>query len=252
MDSTLDQIELLCIAAQLMLENGSETYRVEETVRRMAAGLGLAHANITAFPTSIFIEVDGSTRVRRISRRGTNLGRIAQVNEVSRRVEHEQMSAQEAALELEKIQHSPCTSQHAMILAYAVAAASFSLLFGGDASTFGVAFLIGLIVQAVQPLFIKTEMGVLFGNFAGGLLTAMLAQLFAELIPYGSVNAAIIGGIMPLLSGLLMITAVRDTMYGDLVSGMARALEALLLATSVALGVYTGLKLVTMMGGLLL
>ena len=44
MDSTLDQIELLCIAAQLMLENGSETYRVEETVRRMAAGLGLAHA----------------------------------------------------------------------------------------------------------------------------------------------------------------------------------------------------------------
>ena len=35
MDSTLDQIELLCIAAQLMLENGSETYRVEETVQRM-------------------------------------------------------------------------------------------------------------------------------------------------------------------------------------------------------------------------
>ena len=49
-----------------------------------------------------WFRMDGSTRVRRISRRGTNLGRIAQVNEVSRRVEHEQMSAQEAALELEK------------------------------------------------------------------------------------------------------------------------------------------------------
>lgn len=39
-----------------------------------------------------------------------------------------------------------------------------------------------------------------------------------------------------------MTTAVRDTMYGDLISGMARALEALLLAASVALGVYTALS----------
>ena len=95
-------------------------------------------------------------------------------------------------------------------------------------------------------------MGALFGNFAGGLLTAVLAQALHGLIPYGSVNAAITDGRMPLLSGLLMTTAVRDTMYGDLISGMARALEALLLAASVALGVYTGLKLAAMMGGMLL
>ena len=65
-------------------------------------------------------------------------------------------------------------------------------------------------------------------------------------------NAAIIGGIMPMLTGLLMTTAVRDTMYGDLVSGICRAVEALLLAASVALGVYVGLKLASMMGGMLL
>ena len=56
---------------------------------------------------------------------------------------------------------------------------------------------------------------------------------------------------MPLLSGLLMTNAVRDTMYGDLISGVTRAVEALLLAASVALGVFVGLELTAMLGGVL-
>lgn len=246
------EMELLCKAAQLMLENGSEAYRVEETVLRMARGLRHEHTSIAAFPTSIFVEVDGCTHVRRISRRGTNTMRIAQVNEISRRVEHGDMDAQAAMQALDEAARMPGVPQRTLVFSYALAAASFSLLFGGDAGTFAAAFFIGMLVQAVQPLLIQGEMGALFGNFAGGLLTAVLAQALHGLIPYGSVNAAITGGIMPLLSGLLMTTAVRDTMYGDLISGMARALEALLLAASVALGVYTGLKLAAMMGGMLL
>ena len=38
-------------------------------------------------------------------------------------------------------------------------------------------------------------------------------------------------------------------MYGDLISGIARALEALLRAVAVALGVYVGLSFIVMMGG---
>ena len=124
-------------------------------------------------------------------------------------------------------------------------------MFGGGLTEFAAAFAIGLLVQAVQPLFAGMAMGALLGSFTGGLLTAVLAQLAALAVPQLSVNAAIIGGIMPLLSGLLMTTAVRDTMYGDLVSGVVRAVEALLIAAAVALGVYAGLKLLAMTGGVL-
>lgn len=243
------EIALLCTAAQLVLENGGETYRVEETVMRMAKGFGLEDVSVAAFPTSIFVEVGGVSRIRRISRRGTDTTRLAQVNDVSRRVEHGQMDAAQADAALSGIARGTGVPQATMILASGLAAASFSLLFGGTLKTFAVAFLIGMLVQAVQPLFSRMEMGVLFGNFAGGLMTAVFAQAAARLVSYGSVNAAIIGGIMPLLSGLLMTTAVRDTMYGDLVSGVARAVEALLLAGAVALGVFVGLKLTAMIGG---
>ena len=246
------RIELICLAAQLILENGGETYRVEETASRMAKGLGLPDAHVAAFPTSIFVEAGGRARLRRISRRGNDMTRLAVTNDVSRRVERGQLSFDEAKQMLERAKAAPGPSQMTLMLACGVAAASFSLLFGGRLGTFAVAFVIGVLVQAIHPLFSQMEMGVLFGNFTGGLITAIAADAVSWVIPYGSVNAAIVGGIMPLLTGLLMTTAVRDTMYGDLISGIARAVEALLLAACIALGVYVGLKLTGMMGGAVL
>lgn len=243
------RIRLICQAAQLVLENGGETYRVEETALRMAGGLGLDDVNIVAFPTSIFVNVGGLSRIRRVTHRGTNTARLARVNDVSRKVEHGLLSADEAEAELAAIAADPGLHQLTLIVAYGVSAASFSLVFGGGSGTLFIALLVGMLVQAIQPLFSRMAMGTLLFNFSGGFLTAALAQAASFVVPYGDVNAAIIGSIMPMLTGLLMTTAVRDTMYGDLISGIARAVEALLLAGCVALGVYAGLKLTGMMGG---
>lgn len=246
------KIRLICQAAQLVLENGGETYRVEETAMRMASGLGLSDVNIVAFPTSVFVSVEGLSRIRRVTHRGTNTSRLARVNDVSRRVEHGLISADEAEAELHAIAADPGLRQMTLIIAYGVSAASFSLVFGGGLGTLIVALFIGMAVQAIQPLFSRMAMGTLLFDFSGGFLTAVLAQIASMITPYGDVNAAIVGGIMPLLTGLLMTTAVRDTMYGDLISGIARAVEALLLAACIALGVYVGLKLTGMMGGAVL
>ena len=254
-DSQLDdqtrRVEALCNAAQLVLENGGETYRVEETVLRMAEGLGMTDINVVAFPTSIFVETQGRTCVRRITRRGTNMRRLVMTNDVSRRAAHGEMTLEQVEQALEEIAGDPGSPASVMVLACALTAGSFSLLFGGSLGTFLVSFIIGALIQAAQPLFSHMAMGALFGNFAGGVIAAVLAQAALLVAPYGDMNAAIIGGIMPLLTGLLMTTAVRDTMYGDLVSGMSRALEALLLAASVALGVYVGLEAVMLLGGAL-
>lgn len=248
-DDRARDIRLVCTAAQLVLENGGEVYRVEETAMRMAKGLGLSDVSVAAFPTSIFVDACGRTRIRRISRRGNNLTRLAHINDVSRRVERGEMTAAAAEEAMARIAAEHSVRQRTLVIAYALAAASFALMFGGGLMEFAAAFVIGLAVQAVQPLFAGMAMGALLGNFTGGLITAVAAQLSAMPAPGLNVNATIIGGIMPLLSGLLMTTAVRDTMYGDLVSGVVRAVEALLIAASVALGVYAGLKLMAMTGG---
>jgi len=245
-------IRLICTAAQMVLENGGETYRVEETAARMAAGLGLEDANIVAFPTSIYVNVGDRCRIRRITRRGNNTLRLAQINDISRKVERGELGADEAERELSAIASNPGWHQFTLIAAYGISAASFSLLFGGNLGSLFAALITGMLVQCIAPLFDHMSMGKLIFNFSGGFLTAALCEAAAFIFPYGSVNAAIVGGIMPMLTGLLMTTAVRDTMYGDLVSGICRAVEALLLAGCVALGVFVGLKLTGLMGGVLL
>lgn len=246
------KLELLCLAAQIVLENGGETYRVEETAQRMAKGFGLDNLNIAAFPTSIFVESDGVARLRRISRRGTDLVKLTQVNDVSRCVERGKMGVQEAEDQLRSVAGRKGPSQATQIVACGIAGASFSLLFGGGIGTFLVAFMIGMLAQVVQPAFAHMEMSAFFGNFAAGVIIAVLAETVGRFVPYGSVNATIIGSIMPWLSGLAMTNAVRDTMYGDLVSGMTRAVEGLLMASFTALGVYVGLSMMAVMGGVAL
>ena len=144
------KIRLICQAAQLVLENGGETYRVEETALRMASGLGLSDVNIVAFPTSIFVSVGGLSRIRRVTHRGTNTSRLARVNDVSRKVEHGLLSADEAEAELAAIAADPGLHQLTLIAAYGVSAASFSLVFGGGLGTLlvgGGGVVILLVVQ---------------------------------------------------------------------------------------------------------
>ena len=246
-----EEIELLCLAARVVLESGGETYRVEETVRRMAEGLGMRGVDVVAFPTSIFVADGTHAKVCRVTRRSTDMKRLSRVNDVSRCVASGRMRAAQAFAELEEIRRMPSPPQALLILMYGLTAASFALLFDGGIGSFIVAFLLGMLVQTFAPLFNKMEMGTLFYNALSGFIVAFGAHAVHLFIPYGDINAVIVGGIMPMLTGLLMTTAVRDVMYGDLVSGVARAVDALLLCGTVALGVYVALKFFAMLGGVI-
>ena len=61
-----------------------------------------------------------------------------------------------------------------------------------------------------------------------------------------SIDTLIISVIMLLVPGLAITTAIRDTVSGDLVSGLARTAEALFVAVAIALG--SGLMF-TLLGG---
>ena len=69
---------------------------------------------------------------------------------------------------------------------------------------------------------------------------AVIAVLFGHLI---NMDVVIISSIMPLVPGVAITNAVRDTLQGDYLSGMARILEVFLKAAAIALGVGVGIAL---------
>lgn len=67
-----------------------------------------------------------------------------------------------------------------------------------------------------------------------------------------NIEPVIAGSIMPLLPGVALTNAIRDTLQGDYISGTARLVEAFVTAAALALGIFAGLGLgKSILGGIL-
>ena len=83
---------------------------------------------------------------------------------------------------------------------------------------------------------------------------AAAAMLLKAWYPVLNMDTVIISGIMPLVPGVAITNAIRDTLRGDYISGGARVLEAFVTAAAVAIGAGVGIAAVNVFwqgGGLL-
>ena len=70
---------------------------------------------------------------------------------------------------------------------------------------------------------------------------------------YGSLililGGIIIGALMALVPGIAFTNAMRDIMAGDMVAGISKGAEALLIGAAIALGTALGLGVTGLIGG---
>lgn len=252
MDALSATLDAVCLASQMILESGGETYRAEETVERMCQGLGIPKVDVLALPTGLMLTMtmgDGGTlsRIVRVHNRSTDLGRMDQCNDISRKVASGQMSAEEALAALRDIRRSVPQHRWLLVGASALSAASFTVMLGGRWIDFVVSFFCGALVQLLLPPLAKMRVPVLISSMIAGALTTLMALVSTLLLPGVTIEPVISGAIMPLLPGLAVTNAMRDTIRGDLVSGGARVIEAVLSVMMLAAGI--GLML-SMWGGI--
>ncbi|MED9958791.1 MAG: threonine/serine exporter family protein [Christensenellales bacterium] len=238
-----DVLALAGLAAQIILENGAETYRVEDTVQRLCRSYGFEDTEVLALSTGVVVSITvpghNETVIRRVSKRQMDLWRVNAVNALSRQVAQKGVPLAEARARMEAIARRQAMGDQWMIPAAALVAASFALMFGGGWLEFCVALAAGAAAQAVAYAFRRAEISLVLSSLTGGLVCSavtMLAFYLFGLSP-ASVETILSGAIMPLISGLMMTNAVRDALRGDLLSAMARGMEALLVAVMVALGI---------------
>lgn len=250
-------VELASLAGKTMLENGAETYRVEDTMERIcSADPCIKNINTFVTPTGIFISVQSTSGesyidIKRIKKRTTNLLKVYEVNNISRTLVSGSIDHDQALKFLGKL-NKPVINYYDTILSAGLSAGFFALLFGGNLWDGLVASFGGAIIQFLR-LSPRVAISGLIINIIGGVIAALFGIFFSIIIPIGNMDPLISGIIMPLLPGLAITSAIRDTIYGDLVSGTVRSVEALLIAFFIAFGVGFMLKLwTTFQGGLLL
>jgi uncharacterized membrane protein YjjP (DUF1212 family) len=233
-------IDCCLLAGRLMMEAGAETYRVEDTMARMAETQKLSSTHSFVTPTGIIFTPGGSyhTRLIRIKNRSTDLEKVALVNDVSRKLSSSEYSLEEAYTKLQEIEKAnvmfPLWLQ---IIAAAVASGCFLILYNGLWSDVPAAIVAGGVGFSIVTVIQEQTKVKFFAEF--------VASLFVGLIGFGAIHAGlgteldkiIIGSVMPLVPGLLLTNAVRDLMAGHFVSGLSKGAEALLTAFAIGAGV---------------
>ena len=250
-------MEPLQLAGRLIMENGGETYRVEETITRMGRAFGLEHVESFAVPSGLFVSYrradgDTETAVMRVHKGSTNLSRVDAVNAVSRQVERGDLTCEGALQRLQAIERRPpALTKPMQVLGAAVSAAGFTLMFGGGAVHAAVAAGVAALVQGIGQLLEQYHMHALVSTLLGSLLSTLLPMAIQRMTGLGMVDAIVAGALMPLLPGLAMTNAVQDAMRGDMISGLSHGLSAILTATLVAGGALMASAVMNLTGGAL-
>jgi len=252
MEQITDILDAAGLASQIILESGGETYRAEETAERMCRGLGAKTVDVLALPTGLMMTLTDQDKVTysrlvRVHARTIDLDRLDRCNAVSRHVAEGKLTAREALRELTAI-HAPARpSAWKLVLASAFSAAFFTVMLSGTWLDFFVSFFCGALLQLVLFPLSRRRVPMVLSNMIAGALATLLALCGTLVYADLHLEPIISGAIMPLLPGLATTNAIRDTIRGDLVSGGARVVEAVLSAITLAAGI--GLML-SMWGGL--
>ena len=84
---------------------------------------------------------------------------------------------------------------------------------------------------------------------ASAAASALTAVFLVSLGLGEHVDQIIIGALMALVPGIALTNAMRDIMAGDMVSGISKAAEALLIGAAIALGTALSLGLFQILAG---
>jgi uncharacterized membrane protein YjjP (DUF1212 family) len=244
-----DAMKLALLAGEILLSNGAETNRVEDTMRRILSNAGFPDAETFVVSTGLIVgiptEAGDVTSVKRITKHSYDVQKLIQVNDISRSIAENRLAPDEAAAKLEEIRSGTSGYAYSFVKLFAagIACGCFTYLFGGGLTDCLNAFFTGFILQVLLIQLKKGLVADVLVNIMGGIMIAFLSLTIVNLGVGTNLDFIIIGSLMLLVPGLTLTHSVRDVLEGDYLSGSARLMDAALVATSVACGVGVTIKL---------
>lgn len=255
MGTTQKQLDLAVLAGEILLKNGAEIARTQQTMQYILRAFSLKTFDVYVLANGIFATVtqpDGTrvAAVREVPLGDIHLGRVAAVNTISR-----QIAAQKGHCNLEHTMQAlhrcaemPPKPFWLQLLACGVGAAGFCFLLGGSAGDCISAFIAGIVLQGILCAAGRRQNSMYIPTIVcAAIVTALCAGLHG--IGLGqSLTLMVTGSITPLVPGIALTTSIRDFFQGDYLSGSIHLINALMRAACIATGVVAALQLLAFVG----
>lgn len=246
----MDYNTLLELTADLgyrLAMSGAETFRIEESVRRILSTYGI-ESEVFAIPNCLTVSIethDGKpmTRMRRIGFHGNDLDTVEKYSNLSRRICNEKPEPSVARQWLNETDASIRSySLPVLLLGNYMGAFGFAIVFGGsfiDGICSGIS---GILIGLISYFLGKRKVNPFFTTIAAAFFMAFSSYSMGALGIARSADMVVIGALMILVPGLIFTNAMRDIIFGDTNSGINRIVQVLLVAAAIALGTGAGLR----------
>ena len=238
-------ISIALETGKVMLQNGAETYRVEETIEKMISSKHNSEVDVFVISTGIIVSTEINdepyTVVERIPSSSIDLETISRANSFSRLFTNEDMSLEDATLILDGIKNPPKFPLSIRYIFSGMAGGFFVLLFQGNFQEFIMAYIASVLTVLLFDKLTKLSLNFFIKNIFGGFTAAttglLLVLLFEFFGIHGDYNKVIVGPLMTLVPGVSLTNGIRDLISGELIAGNAKMMEALFIAIALAFGV---------------
>ena len=241
MKDTDNKIKIILDIGQMLLSNGADVNRVEDTTIRLANAFEFRDCQVHAINSSIILTLTSPddeivTRARRITRIDTDLDKVDELNNLSRKICSGMKEPGSIENELERIRASAPYSPFMMYFAYAISASFFTLFFGGSWQDMLYSVPIALMLRFVKVELSQFNNNKMVDNIILSAVLTFLALIGQRLFPMLHSDLIIIGDIMLLIPGLAFCNSIHDMVMGDTISGVLSMFDAVLRALSIAIG----------------
>lgn len=244
-------LETGLLAGRIMMESGSEVYRVEDTMNRIAHSFGHTDSVSYVTATGIFFSLKNSqrTQLENVGERSNNLDKVAAVNQLSRDFSQRKITLEELNEALKQVdQKTPVFSLWVQVLCAGITSSTLMYIFNGTWADFIATFFIGclgFIVKFFARRFLKVAF---LDHFVASFVIGFFAILAVHWHLAFSASNIIIGSVMPLVPGVAITNSFRDFLSSHLISGLVRGTEAMVIAVAIGVGIATSL---IVLGGIL-
>lgn len=211
------------------LENSGDITRTEETIKRICKVYGAEEIHIFIIPYLIVVTIifngEEKTVFRRISRSELNLGRLEEINNISRAICNDTQS-------LKKIDYS--YSHVFTSISVMLAVAAFCTFFGGTWLDAFFSAAAGLIMFNIP--YNKHSFNLFSRTLIESALSGFIAYIPSFLGFATHPDKIMIGTIMLLIPGMSVGISMREMMSGNIIAGIFELSEAIMIALAINLG----------------
>lgn len=235
-------LEVASEAGHILLENGAEIARIEETMERISTHFGVTSKNFFVLSNGIFTTGKSTSvksqyaNVEFIPIKGTQMDKIVEVNTLSRDVEAGKYSVAQAREKLSQIRAMKPKPAWEQVLGSAFGSAGFCAIFGGSLMDCGACFLVGLLLWAFVLFISSGHFSKLLENLLNGAFASLMCFLLWKTGFGDNLGNMIVGSLIPLIPGVTFTNGIRDIAGEDYLAGVTRLLDALLVFLAITVG----------------